>query len=157
MILYSQQVRFILFYKWDNGHILLVLVYVDEIIFTGSSHQSVLQVISDMQTTFDLKDLGEVNYFFCIEATNTNEGLHLSQSKYIVDFLAKQGIETCSRVPTPMVTSHYLLKNACAIIDNDSQYRSIIGALQYIILTRSNIAYLVNKLSQFLSAILEEH
>lgn len=39
------------FYKCDNRHILLVLVYVDDIIITGSSSQNVLQLISDMQTT----------------------------------------------------------------------------------------------------------
>lgn len=79
-------------YKWDKGHILLVLMYVDDIIITGSNSLSVLQVISYMQATFALKDLGKLSYFLGVEVTKTKEGIHLSQSKYIADLLAKQGM-----------------------------------------------------------------
>ena len=67
-----------LFYKWENGHILLVLVYVDDIIVTGSSYQLVQQVILNMQKTFALKDLGELNYFLGIEVSKTSNGFYLS-------------------------------------------------------------------------------
>ncbi|KAH9744437.1 retrovirus-related pol polyprotein from transposon RE2 [Citrus sinensis] len=110
-----------LFYRWDAGDILLVLVYVDDIIITGSNQNSVLK------------------------------------SKYIVDLLNRHEMVTCSPVPTPMVTSHSLVKNSGAIIPNASQYRSIVGALQYVTLTRPELAFSVNKLSQFLSAPTEEH
>lgn len=55
-----------LFYKWHGGHVLLVLVYVDDIISTGSNSDMILQVISNMQVTFALKDLWELNYFLGI-------------------------------------------------------------------------------------------
>ena len=146
-----------LFYKWDKGHILLVLVYVDDIIITGSNSLSVLQVISDMQATFALKDLGELSYFLGVEVTKTKEGIHLSQSKYIADLLAKQGMDSCSPVPTPMATSHQLTKHSGTEIDNSYQYRSVVGALQYVTLTRPDIVFTVNKLSQFLTAPTTEH
>ena len=146
-----------LFYRWDAGDILLVLVYVDDIIITGSNQNNVLKVISDMQATFALKDLGELNYFLGIEVTKNSTGLQLSQSKYIVDLLNRHEMVTCSPVPTPMVTSHSLVKNSGAIIPNASQYRSVVGALQYVTLTRPKLAFSVNKLSQFLSAPIEEH
>ncbi|KAH9723790.1 reverse transcriptase Ty1/copia-type domain-containing protein [Citrus sinensis] len=146
-----------LFYKWDKGHILLVLVYVDDIIITGSNSLSVLQVISDMQATFALKDLGELSYFLGVEVTKTKEGIHLSQSKYIADLLAKQGMDSCSPVPTLMATSHQLTKHSGPEIDNSYQYRSVVGALQYVTLTRPDIAFTVNKLSQFLAAPTIEH
>lgn len=146
-----------MFYKWVNGHILLVLVYVDDIIITGSNSLSVLQVISDMQATFALKDLGELSYFLGVEVTKTKEGIHLSQSKYIADLLAKQGMDSCSPVPTPMATSHQLTKHSGTEIDNSYQYKSVVGALQYVTLTRPYIAFTVNKLSQFLTAPTTEH
>ena len=44
----------------ENGHLLLVLVYVDDIIITGSNSAKVQQVIQNMQKTFALKDLGNL-------------------------------------------------------------------------------------------------
>lgn len=58
----------------------------------------------------------------------------------------------CGLVPTRMSTSHYLTKDLGEIITNVSQYKSILGALHYVTLTKPDIAYSVNKLSQFLSS-----
>lgn len=107
-----------LFYRSYDSHILLVLVYANDIIITGSNSQIVLKVISDMQNTFALQDLRELNYFFCVEVNKTKEGIHLSQSKYIVDLLVKNGMYKCSLVPTPMATSHSLIKNSGPVIEN---------------------------------------
>ena len=139
-----------LFYKRENGHLILVLVYVDDIIITGSSSTKVQQVIHDMQKTFSLKDLGELSYFLGIEVSNLQNGLHLSQAKYIADVLAKHDLVHCSPVPTPMSTGQYLTKASRTDIPNVSQYRSLVGALQHVTLTRPEIAFTVNKLSQFL-------
>ncbi|KAH9793982.1 hypothetical protein KPL71_004732 [Citrus sinensis] len=140
-----------LFYKWINGHVILVLVYVDDIILTGSNPQLIQQVIQHMHHTFALKDLGDLNYFLGIEVVKSATGLYLSQAKYIADILAKHDMVYSSPVSTPMFTSQYLTKDSGDIIRNVSQYRSIVGALQYVTLTRPDIAYSVNKLSQFLS------
>ncbi|KAH9715498.1 hypothetical protein KPL71_021073 [Citrus sinensis] len=140
-----------LFYKWINSHVILVLVYVDDIILTGSNPQLIQQVIQDMHHTFALKDLGDLNYFLGIEVVKSATGLYLSQAKYIADILAKHDMVYSSPVSTPMSTSQYLTKDSGDIIQNVSQYRSIVGALQYVTLTRPDIAYSVNKLSQFLS------
>ena len=48
-----------LFYNWSSGHLTLVLVYVDDIIITGSSPLLIQQVIQSMNQTFALKDMGE--------------------------------------------------------------------------------------------------
>lgn len=136
-----------LFYKWINGHVILVLVYVDDIILTGSNSYLIQQVIQDMHQTFALKDLGDLNYFMGIEVVKSANGLYLSQAKYIVDILAKHGMVHYNPVSTPISTSHYLTKASCDIIANVSQHRSILSALQYVTLTRPDKAYSVNKLS----------
>ena len=73
--------------------------------------------------------------------------MYLSQSKYIADLLAKHTMADCSPVSTPMSTGHYLTKESGNVISNASQYRSAVGALQYVTLTRPEIAFFVNKLS----------
>ncbi|KAH9652916.1 retrovirus-related pol polyprotein from transposon RE1 [Citrus sinensis] len=69
------------------------IFYVDDIIVTGSNSAQIQQVIINLQTTFALKDLGELHFFLGIQVTKTDTGLHLSQSKYIADLLTKkQGV-----------------------------------------------------------------
>ncbi|KAH9684881.1 retrovirus-related pol polyprotein from transposon RE1 [Citrus sinensis] len=91
----------------------------------------VQQVIQDMQHTFALKDLGELSYFLGIEVSKLHNGIHLSQAKYIADILLKHDLTHCSPVSTPMSTGQFLTKASGTDIANVSQYRSIIGALQY--------------------------
>ena len=146
-----------LFYKRENDHLLLVLVYVDDIIVTRSNSAKVQQVIQDMQKTFALKDLGELSYFLGIEVFKLQNGIHLSQAKYMTDLLAKDDLVSCSPVPTPISTGQYLTKDSGTDIANISQYRSIIRALLYVTLTRPEISFTVNKLSQFLSHLKTSH
>lgn len=65
-----------------NGHLLLVLVYVNDIIITGSSSDHIQKTIQDMQQTFALKDLGELNYFMGIEVTKLETGIHVTSQVY---------------------------------------------------------------------------
>ena len=146
-----------LFNKRENGHLLLVLVYIDDSIITGSNSTKVQQVIQDMQKTFALKDLGELSYFLGIEVFKLQNGIHLSQAKYMTDLLAKDDLVSCSPVPTPISTGQYLTKDSGTDIANISQYRSIIRALLYVTLTRPEISFTVNKLSQFLSHLKTSH
>lgn len=68
--------------------------------------------IQDMQTTFAFKDLGNLNYFLRVEVTKAFDGIHLPQTKYIDDLLAKNGMAKCSSVPTSMSTGHCLTKDS---------------------------------------------
>ncbi|KAH9793062.1 retrovirus-related pol polyprotein from transposon RE1 [Citrus sinensis] len=137
---------------WIQGHLLLVLVYVDDIIVTGSDSEQIQQVITNLQTTFALKDLRELHFFLGIQVTKTDTGLHLSQSKYIADLLNKVKMQDCTPCSTPMAANVPLTKTDSEPFVDATLYRSTIGALQYAILTRPEIAFPVNKLSQFLTA-----
>ena len=79
--------------------------------------------------------------------------VYLSQRKYIRDLLAKVDMLECKGIDTPMSSSkdYRLQKNIEGemgyYIEDPSHYRSIVGGLQYLILTRPEIAYSVHKLS----------
>lgn len=71
---------------------ILGLVYVDDIVVTGSSPCLIQQVIQDIHETFALKDFWELHYFLGIQVVKSENGIQLSQAKYIADILAKNGM-----------------------------------------------------------------
>jgi histone deacetylase 1/2 len=85
---------------------LIVLVYVDDIIITGSSLSHIQHLISKLNAEFALKQLGVLDYFLGIEVFHLPNGsLLLSQAKYIRDLLSKAKMETANGMPTPMASS----------------------------------------------------
>lgn len=89
-------------------------MYVDDIIITCSNAQLIQQVIDNLESTFALKDLSELNYFLGIQGTKNQLGLHISKSKYVADLLSKTGLEDCTPCSTPMAFRVFLTKT-----DND--------------------------------------
>ena len=81
----------------------------------------------------------------------------LCQKKYISELLAKTKMNDAKPQPTPMISSLQLSKNRGDNILNIKQYRSVVGALQYATITRPDIAFSVNKVSQFMQNPLDEH
>ncbi|KAL5564518.1 hypothetical protein UlMin_027682 [Ulmus minor] len=94
-----------LFLKITDSSTLLILIYVDDIIVTGSNIEEIEKLITVLNNSFSLKDLGQLNYFLGIEVKTIAEGLHLSQKRYIKDLLIKSKMDNAKPLPTPMVSS----------------------------------------------------
>ncbi|KAJ4761435.1 hypothetical protein LUZ62_071810 [Rhynchospora pubera] len=139
-----------LFVSHHSGQTLLVLVYVDDIIITGSDSKAVHSCISLLQQHFALKDLGPIHYFLGLEAKRSAQGLHLSQTKYILDLLTRLNMVNAKPCTTPMATDISLMIGDSEPFDDPHLYRSVVGALQYATLTRPDLSYAVNKVSQFM-------
>jgi hypothetical protein len=89
-----------------------------------------------------------------IEVKKVPDGLHLSQERYAADVLSRSGMDKSKSVDTPLSPSEKL-----SLLDGDplceadaTKYRSVVGALQYLTLTRPDICFAVNKVCQFLHA-----
>ena len=82
----------------------------------------------------------------------TSSRLHLSQAKYASDLLQKTNMINAKSCRTPMCLGNKFSFHDSEAFPHPSLYRSTIGALQYLTLTRPNLAFSVNKLSQFLQA-----
>ncbi|RVW56384.1 Retrovirus-related Pol polyprotein from transposon RE1 [Vitis vinifera] len=80
------------------------LLYVDDILVIGCNNEEVQTIINQLNKSFTLKDLGEVNYFLGIQVRHTTEGLHLSQTKYIKDLLCKAKMQFAKSSSTPMTS-----------------------------------------------------
>jgi histone deacetylase 1/2 len=136
------------------GIIFFVLIYVDDIIVTSSSSQPIPALLQDLQASFALNYFGDLHFFLGIEGKHIKDGLCLNEDKYTIDLLAKVGMTKFTSSPTLLSSSEKLvLDEGTPLGSNDiTQYRSIVGALQYLTLTRPDISFSVNKVYQFLHA-----
>ena len=138
-----------LFIHSSGCDITYVLVYVDDIIVTGNNTVVVERVLASFAERFSIKDPSDLHYFLGIEVTRSNQGLHLTQRKYITDLLNKYNLAEAKPVNTPLAASTPLILNSGDTLPDASQYRSIVGSLQYLAFTRPDVSFAVNKLSQF--------
>lgn len=101
----------------------------------------------DLKAEFALKDLGELHYFLGIGVKKRQDGIVLSQSKYAQDVIKRVGMMSCKPVSTPLlVTEKLSIEEGDPLGPEDAtKYRSIVGALQYLTLTRPDISFSVNK------------
>ncbi|MCH80898.1 retrovirus-related Pol polyprotein from transposon TNT 1-94, partial [Trifolium medium] len=138
--------------------VVYLLVYVDDIIITGNSLALIKSITSKLHNAFALKQLGTLDYFLGIEVKCQPNGcLLLSQGKYIRDLLAKANMLGASPVYTPMVSTAKLTKTGSSSFSDPTLYRSVVGALQYVTITRPELSYSVNKVCQFMVHPLEAH
>lgn len=129
----------------------IILVYVDDILLTSNSHGAIDSLIRTLNASFPLKDLGNLSFFLGIQVQRSNRGgIHLSQTKYIHELLQKDNMVTAKPMSTPMVTGPKLTADGGDPSEDPFLYRSIVGGLQYVTLTRPNISYAVNKVCQFM-------
>ena len=139
-----------LFIHHKPGVKLYLLVYVDDIIVTGSSPAEVSTLIATLAARFSLKDLVCLNYFLGVEVILSTAGIFLSQRKYITDLLHKSGMADTKLASTPLSSTDKLLKDSGDLLPSPTEYRALIGSLQYLSLTRPDIAFSINKLTQFM-------
>jgi hypothetical protein len=126
------------------------LVYVDDLVITGNDPIFVSSIIDQLSNQFSVKDMGQLHFFLGMEVIPTTTGLFLSQHKYIRDLLTKLNMHGAKEATTPLSTTIMLkLFDGTSSVDS-TEYRSIIGALQYLSLTRLDISFAVNKLFQFM-------
>ncbi|GKA17967.1 retrotransposon protein, putative, ty1-copia subclass [Tanacetum coccineum] len=141
-------------FLFHHGNITIyMLVYVDDIVIVGSSQSVVDRLIHNLSSSFPIKDLGRLNYFLGIEVAHNSGGITLLQHKYASDLLHRVHMENCKSVSTPMSVTDKLARDSGTILSDDDafKYRSMVGGLQYLTLTRPDISFAVNKVCQYLS------
>lgn len=95
-----------LFMYKHQAHTIFLLVYVDDIILTGSSSSLIQQITTQLNSTFSLKQLGQLDYFLGIEIKYLPDGsLLMTQSKYVRDLLHRTHMAEAHSIPSPMASS----------------------------------------------------
>lgn len=139
-----------LFTRSQGSTYTAVLVYVDDILVTGNDMSSILALKVFLNKRFHIKDLGPLKYFLGIEVARSSHGIFLSQRKYALDILKTSGhLGTCP-VSFPMEQHHRLSNDQGELLVDPTVYRRLVGRLIYLTITRPDIVYSVNILSQFM-------
>ena len=133
------------------------LVYVDDLVITGNNSKFVSSIVEQLGWKFSLKDMGSFHYFLGVEVLPTQDGIFLSQHKYVRDLLSNTNMLGAKEVCTPLSTSTPLKLNDGTASFDSTEYKRVLGSLQYLSLTRPDISFAVNKLSQFMHKPTQTH
>lgn len=134
------------------GVLAYFLVYVDDLIPIGNDTAFLHQIVASLTSKFSIKDLRSLSYFLGIEVLRTPSVCTLVQHKYIIDLLGKYNMFDVNPIQTPLAPCFTLSLNDGSNPSDATTYRQASGSLQYLLFTRPNITFVVNKLSQFIHA-----
>lgn len=147
-----------LFVKSTEYDLIVLLLYVDNIIITGSNEQLIQEVISDLGSVLDMKDMGKLTYFLGLQVSYpTPSAIFVNKTKYAGDLLHKAGMTLCKPCPTPCKPHTQVLSTDGEPLKDPTLYRSIVGALQYLTFTKPDIAYSINTVCQYMTNPTEVH
>ncbi|RVX14100.1 Retrovirus-related Pol polyprotein from transposon RE1 [Vitis vinifera] len=141
-----------LFIRQTSTSFIALLIYVDDVIIASNDLKEIDAVKKFLHESFTIKDLGELKYFLGIEVARSAKGIVLSQRKYALDVLKDSGFSGSKPVGFPMESSLKLTANdSSPLLSDPASYRRLIGRLLYLTITRPDLAYAVQALSQFMS------
>ena len=113
----------------DEGGLIIVSIYVDDIIYTGSSDKMICEFKREMMQKYEMSDLGLLHHFLGMGILQTDQGVFIHQSKYAKSLLEKFGLEDCKPVSIPLPTGEKLKKVDGSEFANEGLYRKIVGSL----------------------------
>ncbi|GJU51406.1 putative ribonuclease H-like domain-containing protein [Tanacetum coccineum] len=132
-----------LFIKKDKGDILLVQVYVDDIIFESTKKSLCVEFESLMHKKFQMSSMRELTFFLGLRVMQRDNGIFISQDKYVADILKKFDFVAMKTASTLIKTHKALLKDEEAEDVDVHLYRSMIGSLMYLTASRPDIMFAV--------------
>ncbi|GKA57105.1 putative ribonuclease H-like domain-containing protein [Tanacetum coccineum] len=132
-----------LFIRWDKGDILLVQVYVDDIIFGSIKKSLCTEFEKMMHKKFQMSSMGELTFFLGLQVKQKEDGIFISQDKYMIEIFKKFGFSGVKTANTPMETHKPLLKDADGEDVDEHLYRSMIRSLMYLTSSRPDIMFAI--------------
>ena len=133
-------------HRSSNG-ITVILVYVDDIIISGTDSFMINNLQASLHESFHMKDLGPLTYFLGLEVHLSEKGLILDQHKYAMDLIEMAGLQQSTLVDTPVEVNIQLAHNTRDLLSDATLYRCLVGSLIYLTITRPDISYAVNLVS----------
>ena len=109
----------------------MLLLYVDDLFVTGMDG-FIVDTKRKLVAEFEMKDLGMMHYFLCMEVWQSAEAIFLGQGMYAVEILKRFGMMDCETMATPMASNMKLLIDASSEVVDATMYCQMIGSLMYL-------------------------
>nr|GEX35088.1 retrovirus-related Pol polyprotein from transposon TNT 1-94 [Tanacetum cinerariifolium] len=138
-----------LFIKKQKGDILLVRVYVDDIIFESTKKELCKAFEKLMKDKFQMSLMGELTFFLGLQVKQKEDGIFISQDKYIAKILRKFGLTYRKSASTPIDTEKSLLKDPDGEDVDVHTYRPMIGSLMYLTSSTPDIMFAICACARF--------
>jgi hypothetical protein len=146
-----------LFTRLQGSSFIDLLIYVDGVAIVSNDSIVVSSFITMLNAKFKLKDLGSLQYFLGLEIARSSSGIFVCQRKYALEILEDSGMLASKPVQFPMEQNLKLSRDDGALLLDASEYRRLIGRLLYLTITRPDLAYSVQTLSQFMAQPKQPH
>lgn len=114
-----------MFYKNSEDLITIIVIYVDDIIITGDDIQTIAQLKKFLDAEFKVKDLGNLHYFLVLEVFREEDGLIVTQRKFILELLIEFDCSHSPLVSSSLDPSIKLLSHSGELITDPTSYRHI--------------------------------
>ena len=117
---------------------------------TGNDATKIVQLKKHLYSHFQTKDPGYLKYFLGIEVAQSGDGIVISQRKYALDILKETDMQNCRPVDSPMDPNLKLMTYQSEVYPDPERYRRLVGKLIYLTITRPDISFTVEVVSQFM-------
>ncbi|GKA75938.1 retrovirus-related pol polyprotein from transposon TNT 1-94 [Tanacetum coccineum] len=132
-----------LFTKKKDSNLIIVQIYVDDIIFGSTCQELCDDFAKIMHDEFEMSMMGELNFFYCLQIKQLEDGIFFNQSKYIKEMLKKFELEDSKSMKTPMSTKTKLTKDEEGESVDNTKYKCMIGSLLYLTASMPDIMFSV--------------
>ncbi|GKA93825.1 putative ribonuclease H-like domain-containing protein, partial [Tanacetum coccineum] len=141
----------------DKGHILLVQIYVDDIIFGSTKKELCDEFEKLMKDKFQMSSMGELTFFLGLQVQQKKKGIFISQDKYVHEILKKFNYTDVKSASTPTDLGKPLVKDVDTDDVDEHLYRSMIGSLMYLTSSRPDIMFAVCACARFQVSLKTSH
>ncbi|GJY50910.1 uncharacterized mitochondrial protein-like protein [Tanacetum coccineum] len=124
---------------------LVAQVYVDDIIFGSTNKELCTAVEKLMKDKFQMSSMGELTFFLGLQVTQKEDGIFISQDKYLAEILKKFNYTDVKSTSTLVDLEKPLVKDGDTNDADVHLYRSIIGSLMYLTASRPDIMFACKK------------
>jgi hypothetical protein len=121
----------------------------DDIIFGGSSHSLVSNFQEIMESEFQISMMGELTFLLGTQVKQMKRDTFVHQAKYTKDLMKKFNMAKLKPLSTLMSTATVLDPTKNGEVVDQREYMSMIGSLLYLIVTRSNIQFIMGCVRAF--------
>lgn len=146
-----------LYVKHNEADILIISLYVDDLLVTGSNTSLVEKFKQETMEAFEMTDLDVMTFFLGMEIKQDEHEVFICQKKYAKQILKKFKLEECKVMSTPMNQKEKLCKEDGTDKIDQVYFRSLIGCLMYLTATRPDILNALSILSRFMHCASELH